>query len=173
MDRDFGSAFAKAEIAAGTLLPLRGRAFISVNDFDKSQILGSAKKLADLGFELVATQGTQEFLMKNGVDCQGINKVAEGSPHVVDLLKNGEVALVVNTPLGKNSAEDSYSIRRTALEYAIPYFTTTAAANAAVSGIESILKRGFAVKSLQAYQGAKEKQSENDAEIEEGRVFAG
>ncbi|MCC7345509.1 MAG: hypothetical protein IT573_11270, partial [Deltaproteobacteria bacterium] len=90
---------------------------------------------------------------ENGVACEAINKVGEGSPHVVDRLKAGEVALVINTPLGKNSAQDSYSIRRTALEYSIPYFTTTAAANAAVSGIESITKRGFNVQSLQVYHG--------------------
>ncbi|MCC6273977.1 MAG: carbamoyl-phosphate synthase large chain, partial [Deltaproteobacteria bacterium] len=168
--REFGAAFAKAEIAAGTLLPLRGRAFVSVNDHDKPFILPAARKLRDLGFSLLATRGTQRYLLENGVPCEAINKVGEGSPHVVDRLKAGEVALVINTPLGKNSAQDSYSIRRTALEYSIPYFTTTAAANAAVSGIESITKRGFNVQSLQAYHGkgaapAEREESWNSASV--------
>ena len=162
IDREFGAAFAKAEIAAGTLLPLRGRAFVSVNDHDKPFILPAARKLRDLGFSILATRGTQRYLLENGVSCEAINKVAEGSPHVVDRLKAGEVALVINTPLGKNSAQDSYSIRRTALEYSIPYFTTTAAANAAVSGIESITKRGFNVQSLQVYHGRKASSPERE-----------
>jgi carbamoyl-phosphate synthase large subunit len=149
--RDFGEAFAKAEFSAGTLLPRRGQVFISVNDQDKPEILLAAQKLADLGFDLIATRGTQAFLSAQGVSCKAINKVLEGSPHIVDALKNGEVAMVVNTPLGKDSAQDSYSIRRTALEYRIPYFTTLAAANAAVNGISAMVKRGFSVQSLQAY----------------------
>ncbi len=153
LGRDFGVAFAKAEIAAGTLLPLRGRTFISVNDADKPAMLPVARKLQELGFELVATKGTQKFFADHGLICQGINKVLEGSPHVVDLLKEGKVAMVINTPLGKVSAQDSYSIRRTALEQRIPYFTTTAAAKAAVSGIAAIMKKGFSVQSLQAYHG--------------------
>ncbi len=156
LDREFGAAFAKAEIAAGTYLPLRGTAFISVNDHDKPSILPAARKLKDLGFSLLATEGTRRYLLENGLACESINKVGEGSPHVLDKLKGGQVALVINTPLGKDSATDSYSIRRTALEYSIPYFTTTAAANAAVSGIESIVKRGFTVQSLQVYHGKKQ-----------------
>jgi carbamoyl-phosphate synthase large subunit len=154
--KDFGVAFAKAEVAAGTLLPLRGRVFISVNDRDKAQVLGAARKLKDLGFSLIATKGTEGFFSSNGLECEAVNKVLEGSPHIVDHLKNGDVAMVVNTPLGKDSAKDSYSIRRTALEYQIPYFTTVAAANAAVNGIASMIKKGFSVQSLQSYhaQGA-------------------
>ncbi len=151
IDREFGAAFAKAEVAAGTLLPLRGTAFISVNDEDKPSILGAAQKLRQMGFTLMATVGTQHYLEANGLSCEVVNKVAEGSPHIVDRLKQGDVSMVVNTPLGKSSAQDSYSIRRTALECQIPYFTTTAAANAAVNGIEAMLKKGFSVQSLQAY----------------------
>ncbi len=153
IDRDFGAAFAKAEVAAGTLLPLRGTVFISVNDPDKPKILEAARKLQSLGFELMATHGTQRYLMGHGINCEGVNKVADGPPHVVDRLKEGKIATVINTPLGKTSSQDSYSIRRTALECQIPYFTTTAAANAAVNGIESMLKRGFSVHSLQFYHG--------------------
>jgi carbamoyl-phosphate synthase large subunit len=151
MGRDFGVAFAKAEVAAGTFLPLRGTVFISVNDTEKPEVLTAAKKLKSLGFTLLATRGTQGFFLSQGLKCESVNKVLEGSPHIVDRLKNGEVAMVINTPLGKDSAQDSYSIRRTALEYRIPYFTTTAAANAAVNGIEAMMKKGFSVQSLQAY----------------------
>ncbi len=159
IDREFGAAFAKAEIAAGTLLPLRGTVFISVNDFDKPYILSAAQKLLQLGFEILATEGTKKYLEKNNVACNSINKVIDGSPHIVDELKKGRVAMVINTPLGKKSAQDSYSIRRTALEYNIPYFTTTAAANAAVNGIASILKKGFSVHSLQDYHRKENKEA--------------
>jgi carbamoyl-phosphate synthase large subunit len=149
--REFGVAFAKAEVSAGTLLPLRGKVFISVNDSDKALILPAAKKLLDLGFTLMATRGTQRYLAGRGLECEGVNKVQEGSPHIVDCLKNGDVAMVINTPLGKDSAQDSYSIRRTALEYRLPYFTTMAAAVAAVNGIEALMKKGLVPFSLQAY----------------------
>ncbi|HCU24156.1 MAG TPA: carbamoyl phosphate synthase large subunit, partial [Deltaproteobacteria bacterium] len=170
IDHEFGAAFAKAEIAAGTLLPLRGSVFISVNDHDKPLILSAARKLKVMGFSLLATRGTGRYLKDGGVECEMIHKVAEGSPHIVDCLKSGEVAMVINTPLGKNSAQDSYSIRRTALECSIPYFTTAAAANAAVGGIEAIVKRGFAVQSLQSYH---EKKTVNSAESEEFEASAG
>jgi carbamoyl-phosphate synthase large subunit len=162
IDREFGAAFAKAEVAAGTLLPLRGAAFVSVNDLDKPQILESCRKLKRLGFDLVATHGTQRYLFGNGIPCEGVNKVGEGSPHVVDLLKEGKIAMVINTPLGKTSSQDSYSIRRTALERQIPYFTTTAAANAAVNGIGAMLKKGFSVHSLQYYQKQNQKQNQQN-----------
>ncbi|MCB1215527.1 MAG: carbamoyl phosphate synthase large subunit, partial [Deltaproteobacteria bacterium] len=149
--KDFGLAFAKAQIGSGNLLPLRGWAFLSVRDEDKALSLAPAAKLKKLGFDLLATRGTAKFLQEQGIDCERVNKVLEGSPHIVDRLKNGDVALVINTPAGKHSAQDSYSIRRTALEYRIPYFTTMAAAKAAVDGIEALMKRGENVKSLQEY----------------------
>lgn len=151
MGKEFGVAFAKAEIAAGTLLPIRGKAFLSVHDEDKAKVLAAAKSLQDLGFELIATRGTWSYLKSKGLTCQQVNKVYEGSPHIVDQLKSGEIALLVNTHLGKDSARDSYEIRRTALESQVPYFTTVAAANAAVNGIEAMMKKGFTVKSLQEY----------------------
>ncbi len=149
--REFGVAFAKAEIAAGTHLPLGGTVFLSVNDQDKPHIVGVARKLSEMGFQLIATQGTQSYLNQEGVECAMVHKVLEGSPHIVDVLKNGEVAMVVNTPMGKDSAQDSYAIRRTALEYRIPYFTTVAAANAAVNGIGALKQQGITVQSLQEY----------------------
>lgn len=149
--RDFGAAFAKACVAAGTLLPRRGKVFLSVNNADKAYVVASAQKLVDLGFGLIATQGTQKYLSERGLDCERVNKVLEGSPHIVDRLKNGDVAMVINTTLGKDAAQDSYSIRRTALECGIPYFTTVAAAGAAVNGIEAMLKKAFSVESLQGY----------------------
>ena len=151
IDPDFGMAFAKAEISVGTLLPLRGKIFISVKDEDKLAILTSAKKLQEMNFELIATQGTSQFLNAHDVACERVNKVLEGSPHIVDKLKSHEIAMVINTPLGKTSAQDSFSIRRTALDYGVPYFTTIAAANAAVSGIMSLLRKGLQVNSLQVY----------------------
>jgi carbamoyl-phosphate synthase large subunit len=90
-------------------------------------------------------------LAERGVECEAVNKVLEGSPHILDRLKNGDVAMVINTPAGKDSTQDSYSIRRTALEYRLPYFTTLAAAIAAVNGIEALMKKGFVPLSLQAY----------------------
>ncbi len=149
--KEFGVAFAKAEIAAGTFLPLRGKAFFSVHDEDKTKVLLAAKNLNALGFELIATQGTCDYFQSKGLECSKVNKVYEGSPHIVDQLKSGEIAFLVNTHLGKDSAKDSYEIRRTALECQVPYFTTVAAANAAVSGIEAMMKKGFTVKSLQEY----------------------
>ncbi len=151
IDTDFGMAFAKAAIAVGTLLPLRGKVFFSVRDEDKANIIETARKLQELSFQLIATRGTAKLLTENGIMCDTINKVMEGSPHIVDALKNSDIAMVINTPQGKASAKDSYSIRRTALEYGVPYFTTISAGNAAVSAIGSLLKRSMQVCSLQEY----------------------
>jgi carbamoyl-phosphate synthase large subunit len=148
---DFGSAFAKAQIAASNVLPSQGEIFISVNDKDKPAILDAARRLQQMGFRLLATGGTAEFLSRSGLEVQTINKVAQGSPHAVDRLKEKKIAMVINTPLGRTSTIDSYSIRRTSIEYNVPYFTTTAAANAATSALESLKSKGLNVKSLQEY----------------------
>lgn len=147
----FGQAFAKSQIAAGNYLPLKGTAFISVRDGDKATVLPAVKRLQDLGFQLLATDGTARYLKKEGLQVTRINKVTEGSPHIVDEIEKGGVALVINTPEGWMSAKDSFSIRRTALIKNIPYFTTASAAVAAVEGIRTLIREGLSVKAMQDY----------------------
>ena len=147
----FGEAFAKSQIAAGNPLPTQGTAFFSVRDKDKTTILPVAKKLANLGFQIIATDGTSRYLQKNGLKADRINKVTEGSPHIVDRIQAGGVTLVINTSEGKISAIDSFSIRRTALTKNVCYCTTAAAATAAVDGIEVLLKEEIDVKAMQEY----------------------
>jgi carbamoyl-phosphate synthase large subunit len=136
----FGEAYAKAQLAAGEVVPKSGLAFISVRDADKPAAQSVARELARLGFRLCATHGTAEALRAAGLECQGVNKVREGQPHIVDMLKNDEINLIVNTTEGKQAAADSYSIRRTAVQHKVFYMTTMAAARAvihAIAGIES------------------------------------
>ncbi|HEX7180268.1 MAG TPA: carbamoyl-phosphate synthase large subunit [Thermoanaerobaculia bacterium] len=145
----FGSAFAKAWIGAGHKLPLAGTAFLSVHDQDKPFLLPIARGLSHLGFHLAATEGTADFLRHSGLDVRSVMKVHEGRPHVVDDLINGEIALVVNTPLGRASHEDDSVIRRTALKHDIPCITTLSGAMAAVEGIAALQKDGLQVRPLQ------------------------
>ncbi len=151
IDDNFGSAFLKAQAAAGVLLPSRGRVFISVKDSDKPKIVPAAKLLAAMGFSISATKGTALFLEGNGIEVSSVNKVKEGRPHIVDHTKNGEIALIINTVGDKISQSDSYSIRRSAITESIPYFTTIGGANAAVKGIEAAQSRSIDVKPLQGY----------------------
>ncbi|MBI3596879.1 MAG: carbamoyl-phosphate synthase large subunit [Nitrospirae bacterium] len=151
IDSDFGSAFAKSQAAAGAMLPLSGRVFISVKDKDRSAVLSVARRLTDFGFTIVATSGTAQYLGENGIASERVNKVKEGRPHIVDRLKNKEIAWMINTVGDKASQADSYSIRRTALTYSVPYFTTVAEAKAAVRGIEAVIKQKFRIQPLQAY----------------------
>jgi carbamoyl-phosphate synthase large subunit len=145
----FGNAFAKAWMGAGHQLPLEGAAFLSVHDRDKPGLLPVARRLAELGFELTATAGTAEYLRGQGLEVRTVLKVHEARPHVVDLLINGEIALVVNTPLGRESHEDDGIIRRTALKYDIPCITTLSGAMACAEGIAALKKDGLSVRSLQ------------------------
>ncbi|MFP5289199.1 MAG: ATP-grasp domain-containing protein, partial [Thermoanaerobaculia bacterium] len=146
----FGNAFAKAWLGAGHELPLEGTAFLSVHDQDKPFLLPVARRLAELGFGLVATAGTASFLVEHGLDVKTVQKVhAESRPHVVDHLINGEIDLVVNTPLGRESHEDDGIIRRTALKHDIPCITTLSGAMAAAEGIAALRRDGLAVKPLQ------------------------
>jgi carbamoyl-phosphate synthase large subunit len=139
----FGEAYAKALLGAGTRLPLEGTAFISINDNDKRpHVVHLARELVALGFRLVATAGTREFLLKHGVDSELVSKVHEGRPNIVDRLINGEVALAINTPFGKSAFVDDTYIRRTALQMNVPCITTLTAATACVEGIRS-LKAGI------------------------------
>lgn len=152
IDHDINKAFAKSQLASGNKLPLEGTAFISVKDEDKKdKILGIARKLKEIGFNIIATRGSAKFLKKNGIACKNVKKVIEGRPNIVDYLKNGDVNLVINTTLGKTEIAQSYSIRRTALVNNVPYFTTLAGAKAAAGAIEAIIKEGLSVKALQEY----------------------
>ncbi len=147
--KDFGMAFAKAQLAAGVKLPTKGTVFISVKDGDKQTMIKPAKTLSKLGFNVVATGGTARFLAKNGVDVKAIKKVSEGRPHIVDAMKNGEIDLVFNTTWGEQSLKDSFSLRRAALEGGIAYFTTAAGAKAATLAIKTLSERDFDVVKLQ------------------------
>ncbi len=148
---DFGSAFVKAQFAAGNNIVLEGLVFISVKDEDKEAILPLAHELLGFGFEIVATSGTADFLNKNNVKSSHVCKVAEGRPNIVDRIKSREVDMVFNTTFGADSVRDSYSIRRTTLDLGIPYFTTVAAAKAAVLAIKALRNSSLEVKSLQEY----------------------
>jgi carbamoyl-phosphate synthase large subunit len=149
ISRQFGNAFAKAWISAGHRLPTSGTAFISVQDRDKESVLPIARRLAELGFRLVATGGTARFLQSAGIDVERINKVYEGRPHIVDHLINRDIDLVINTPLGQASHEDDALIRQSALKFDIPCITTISGAGAAVEGIAALIDHGLDVQSLQ------------------------
>jgi carbamoyl-phosphate synthase large subunit len=151
IDTSFDIAFAKSQIAAGNLLPGKGKAFISVRDEDKNSIIDVAKNLVHAGFSLIATVGTANFLRENGIFSEEVFKINEGRPHVADLIMNKEIAAVINTPLGAKSKADSFYIRRTALNYGIPYFTTVAAAKAAAMALNRMNKEKFRVMSLQEF----------------------
>ena len=149
-DRSFARAFLKAQMGAGMVLPSKGRAFISIKDQDKTEVmLDTARILIGQGFELVATRGTQGWLAGHGVECAIVNKVYEGRPHVVDMLKDGGIQLVLNTTEGTQAVEDSKPMREVALYDKIPYFTTAAGAHAAARAIQAQAEGEVEVKSLQ------------------------
>jgi carbamoyl-phosphate synthase large subunit len=149
-DRSFGRAFLKAQMGAGMVLPTGGRAFVSIKDADKGPLMiEAAQLLIDQGFTLVATRGTQSWLEEQGVACEVVNKVYEGRPDVVDMLKDGQVQLVMNTTEGAQAVEDSKAIRSIALYDKIPYFTTAAGAHAAALAIQAQAEGEVEVKSLQ------------------------
>ena len=145
----FEAAFAKAQAGAGPGLPIGGRAFLSVRDVDKGAIVSIGKSLYDMGFELIATRGTAAALAAAGLPVERINKVLEGPPHIVGAIEAGQVALVINTTEGDRSIADSYTIRRSALLFQVPYFTTIAGARAAVSAIGALRRGELAVRPLQ------------------------
>jgi carbamoyl-phosphate synthase large subunit len=134
--RSFGAAFARGHDAAGIKAPGKGKVFVSVRDADKARLLPIAREIGERGFELVATEGTAAYLAQHGVSCLRINKVAEGRPHIVDLIKNGEVVYIVNTTEGKQAISDSFSIRREALQHRVTYSTTVAGARALVHSLD-------------------------------------
>jgi carbamoyl-phosphate synthase large subunit len=151
IDVDFGKAFAKAELGANQKLPQQGTVFLSMNDRDKEAVVPIAQDLAALGFQLLATSGTQAVLQKHGLTVDTVLKVHEGRPHVVDQIKNGQIQLIINTPLGDKAQQDDHEIRRTALAYKVPTITTIAAARATAAALRSLQKESLSVKALQDY----------------------
>lgn len=151
LDTDFGRAFAKAQIAAGQQLPLSGSVFISVSDRDKPLVLEIARDLVNLGFQLVGTSGTQQFLSQAGLEILKVLKLHEGRPHVVDAIKNRQIQLIINTPTGSEAQQDGQIIRRSALSYKVPLVTTLAGARATVAAIHALQSGSIQVKSLQEY----------------------
>ena len=155
IDSDFARAFAKSQLSAGSTIPQSGTVFVSVRNSDKPGVIPAIKQLLDLGFSIVATAGTAEYLKEKGLNVSVVNKVREGRPHIVDMLKDNRIALVINTTEGAESIADSFSIRRTALLGKIPYYTTLAGALAAAQAIEAIKKGGgLEVRSIQSYFAA-------------------
>jgi carbamoyl-phosphate synthase large subunit len=147
----FGVAFAKAQMGAGQHLPQEGTAFISVNNDDKPNVVAIARGLRDLGFDLLATRGTAAYLRAHGLDVDVTYKINEGRPHVGDRILNGEIALVINTPLGRESFFDDRSVRRVAMHHGVPCITTLTGASATVAAIRALRDRGLEVRSLQEY----------------------
>jgi carbamoyl-phosphate synthase large subunit len=151
LDVDFGRAFAKSQLGSGTDLPLEGAVFVSVRDSDKSALVEPCRRLVAMGFSLVATRGTAAMLIAEGLPVATVNKVREGRPHIVDRMLSGQVQLVFNTTEGAQAIADSFSLRRTALTYGIPYYTTVAGARAAVQAIAALRAGSLEVAPLQSY----------------------
>jgi carbamoyl-phosphate synthase large subunit len=151
---NFGIAFAKAQLAAGAALPLRGTVFVSVNDNDKQELLRVARAFRALGFGFVATSGTRAALRAAGIEAEAVFKVGEGRPNVVDFIKNRRIDLIINTPLGRQSRYDEKAIRRAATQHVIPCITTLSGAAAAASAIAALQQEPLSVRSLQEYHHA-------------------
>ena len=151
LDADLGIAYAKSQMAANAPLPLSGRVFISVSDADKPAVAAVAKKFVDLGFEIISTSGTAKVLEEAGLKVRRVFKLAEGRPNTLDLLKNREIQLVINTPTGQTPRADEVKIRTTAVYTGTSIMTTLSGARAAALGIAALKKNGYGVKTLQEY----------------------
>jgi carbamoyl-phosphate synthase large subunit len=151
IDQDFGKAFAKAELAAGERLPLSGTVFVTMSDRDKQAVVPVVRDFIDLGFNIIATEGTLEVLRNNGLEVELILKLHQGRPHVLDAIKNEKIQLVINTPSGQEAREDGRLIRRSCLAYKIPVITTIAGAKATVAAIRSLQSQPLEVRALQDY----------------------
>jgi carbamoyl-phosphate synthase large subunit len=151
IDEDWGLAYAKSQMAAAPALPLSGKVFISVRDSDKKNVAQMARQFEKTGFKLCATAGTAKTLAETGLNVQSLFKLAEGRPNVLDLIKNGEIQLVINTASGKGPQADGVRIRSAAVSHKIPIMTTLAGANAALLGIKALREKGLTVRSLQEY----------------------
>jgi carbamoyl-phosphate synthase large subunit len=153
IDRDYAIAFAKSQLGGGSKLPLSGTVFVSVKDGDKEKVVAPIRALAEMGFRVIATRGTKRHLDAYGIQCERVNKVLEGRPHIVDAITNGEVDIVFNTTEGAKALADSFSIRRSALIYHIPYYTTLAGALAVTEAIKALRAGSLTVAPLQSYVG--------------------
>ncbi len=151
IDDDLGLALAKGQLAAGTSLPVSGTVFISVRDSDKKTILDLAGKLVDMDFDIIATRGTAKFLQANNISCEQVNKISQGRPHIMDKLQDNQVAWVVNTSMGRRATEDSYAIRRAALELHVPYTTTATGAVAVVMAMKAMREKEIRVQPVQYF----------------------
>jgi carbamoyl-phosphate synthase large subunit len=154
IDHSFGLAFAKSQMAAGFKMPTKGTIFISVNDYHKDKIVSVAESFQNMGFKIMATKGTAQYLKDHGVEAGVVFKVSEGRPHIVDYIKNGDIQLVINTSIGRKSTLDAYHIRRGALIYNILYTTTIAGARALCEAVSAIKSESWQVCSLQEYQSS-------------------
>lgn len=151
LDESLGLAFAKSQLAAGQPIPTTGTILISVRDNDKVAILPVAKELAELGFTIIGTKGTAKFLNDYGVECTRVYKISEGRPHILDKIHDHGIQWIINTSLGTRTTEDSFSIRRAALDYHLPYTTTIAGAISMSKAIATLKSQDLAVKSVQEY----------------------
>jgi len=159
IDRDYAIAFAKSQLGGGSRLPLSGTVFVSVKDSDKDKVVAPVRELAEMGFRVIATRGTKRHLDAHGIQCERVNKVLEGRPHIVDAITNGEVDIVFNTTEGAKALADSASIRRSALLNHIPYYTTLAGALAVTEAIRALREGSLSVAPLQSYVGKRAKKS--------------
>jgi carbamoyl-phosphate synthase large subunit len=151
IDADFPHAFAKSQIAAGTVLPVSGNVYVSVRNEDKEVIVPIARAFSEMGFQILATGGTREALGRGGIPATRISKLAEGRPNIADYIKNGQVQLIINTPTKKGPATDEGQIRAMAVLNRVPIVTTITGASAAARAIKAIQCGGWGVKPLQAY----------------------
>jgi carbamoyl-phosphate synthase large subunit len=166
IDKDFGMAYAKSQESAGNNLPRGGTVFISVRNSMRRNIVFMARTLSDLGFQICATEGTCRVLQSNGINAKMVEKLGEGKPDIVDLIKAGDIGFVINVPGGRKALMDSKPIRAAAVSQDIPYITTLEGAQAAISGLHALSKRGFSVMSIQEYgaSGAEKKRMTEDFE---------
>ncbi len=151
IDTNFGRAFAKSQLATNVKLPLKGTAFISVKDSDKQKTVAIGKGLEEMGYRLVATGGTADYLTKNGVKVSVINKVKQGSPHIVEAIEAKQIAIVINTTFGEQAIKDSFSLRRSSLNHNLPYCTTMAGASALMSALKCLQEDELTIMSIQEY----------------------
>ena len=159
LDADLGVAYAKSQMAAGAALPLEGKVFLSLSDADKPHAAELARRFLALGFQLVCTSGTAKVLQQEGIEVETVFKLQEGRPNTLDLLKNRELQLVINTPSGQTPRKDEIHIRSTAVLTGTPIMTTLGGARAAALGIEALKKSGYDVQPLQEYHRAASRSS--------------
>jgi carbamoyl-phosphate synthase large subunit len=151
LDSSVGIAFAKSQLAAGQKLPTRGNVLFSVRDSDKPAILPLARRLLNLGFSILATSGTASYLTQHNVECTMVNKISQGRPHLLDKVQDNQIQWIINTSMGSRTTEDSYYIRRSALDYHLLYTTTTSGALSMVTALETVREKEIQVKAIQEY----------------------